>query len=482
MYKKLFISVCAIVTMFNSNLFAQNDSWHFRVSQHFGQHLFSQQEEEPSARTVITPSGIEKVALLSKQNPLHWLSIRLRDNGNTGNTLCNYNPTSYSTNLIIGKSDFDMVIGYHQRTYNSFYYTSSPLYPNYSESNTVRSLSLGFRNQWAFNTNRTVFGFLGLSGEINLQHQRKDNVSGLVSDYNYNFPNQSLKSLNATVDAGLKFRIAARDYELYLKYLVMNPFNHAFVDDLGAQPYLNRKGGKFFFQFGQQIKVPKISLENFAEGIENLGNIENTTLYESIGIKMDVPVPQFTFKKRAAAANTYNVTTPNGTVALTTEDRDDPLVTPIIWLKPWANIGITAGVNNRLIGINLSVEHTDLSQAAGAFSVKDSKLISTLNQAYTLGASLRLNTFLGSIGVKYAYIYNFNQSQFIGDENFNDYVQIIPTEYYKHNFIYQFKTPLTGPIVFNYLPVNYLKSDLPFYKTAAFWMSLELQLTLQKEL
>lgn len=477
MKKIRLVSLYTIATMFNSNLFAQNDSWHFRVSQSFGEQYFSQQDEPPSVRTVITPSGIENVALLSKQNYLHYLSIRLSDNGNTGNTLCNYNTKSYSTNLLIGKSDFDMVIGYHQRTYNSFYYTSNPIYSNYSESNTVRSLSLGVRNQWALNANRTFFGFLGLSGEVNLQHQRKDNMSGLVSDYNYNFPNQSLKPLNATVDAGLKFKIANRDYDLYLKYLLMNPFNPAFVDDLGAQPYLNRKGGKFFFQFGQQIKVPKISLENIEKRVEEM---QSSSIIQSIGIKTDVTVPQFTSRSQEAT-DTYSVTTPNGTVALTTEDRD-PLVMPIVWLKPWANIGITAGLNNQVVGVNLSVEHTDMSQAAGAFSVNDSKIIATINQAYALGTSLRLNTFLGSVGVKYAYIYSFNQSQFIGDKNFNDYAQIIPTEYYKHNFIYQFKTPLTGPIIFNYLPINYLKSDLPFYKTSAFWISLELGVTFWKEL
>jgi hypothetical protein len=465
------VSLCAAMILFDSNLFGQDDSWHFKVNQSFGEHYFAQQAEVPSVRTVITPNGIANVALLSKQNNPHWLSIRLSDKGNTGNTLCNYNTTSYSANLLIGKSDFDIVLGYHQRTYNSFYYTSDPIYSDYSESNTVRSLSLGLRNQWAFNDNRTIFGFLGLSGEVNLQHQRKDNMSGLISDYNYNFPNQSLKPLNATLDAGMNFKTVYGDFDVYLKYLVLNPFNPAFLDDLGSQPYLNRKGGKLFLQFGKQIKIPKISLEDLKTQLEKM---RNSSSYSSIGIKIDVPIPHFSVGK-GGPTNIYNVKTPNGSVALTTAERD-PLVIPIAWLKPWANIGLTVGQNSSLAGVDASIEHTDMSQCAGSFAVKDSKIITTVNKAYALGSSFRINTFLGSVGVKYAYIYHFNQSQFIGDENFNEYAQIIPTQYYKHNLIYQFQTPLTGPVLFNYMPINYLKSDLPFYKTSVFWMSLELGL------
>lgn len=451
--------------------------WNITIKQSVGLHAFPQQEEPPSVRNLITPKGIESVALVSKKNYPSFLNYKLSNNGNTGNTLCKYGTTSYDTELAIGKSNFEVLMGHHFREFNAFYYTSNPNYPNYSESNAIRSLSFGIRGKkyWRFKNAPemsalldTYFWYFDIEGEFNYYHKRKDNVQGLVSEYSYAPSSKSLNPINVAGTVGLNFM----GTDLGMKYLFLNPFNPQFLDDLGSKPFANRTGGKFFFSFAKRIHLLKKAKIQF-EADHSSSNVAI-----SLGVKWNLTVPQFFPSVRDNQEAQYQVNTPRGMVTLSNVNRD-PLITPVNWIKLWQNLSFFIGGSGKIEGapydLSCSVDHLDLSQAVGTYSVAGDKFLNVQNKVDSWGATLDFKIHTIGLGVRYAHIAKLEQSQFIGDDNFNEYAQIIPTEYRKDNFIFRLHY---GNVVFNFMPKNYLKSDLPFYNRSLMWLSCEIPLSL----
>jgi hypothetical protein len=482
-FKNLIIS-SSILIAHTPNLGAQNaitsdstNKWRFSLHQGRGKHFFPQEQEGTSVRSLITPKGIESVALLSKTNPIFFGAYVF--GGNAGNTICKYNTSAYDTEFLMGKRKFDMVIGFHHRSFNAFYYTSNPNYPNYSEHNTIRSLSFGLQKKWIkqISPQDDFYTFVGLSAEVALQHTRQDNVEGLLSTYNYAFLSKSVKPFNLAVDAGIGVSEATR---FSLKYLLLNPFNQSFVDGLGSRPFSNRRGGKFFFQADTKIGIPQLSSAAIAQSYKNSieanrrFNGEHPFLFGLYFVPFIFPVSIVSESQNKSTAS-YPVKLPTGVVNLSTTVHD-PLVTPIVLQKLWKNVGISFDLSsgetaNRL---RFAFEHSDLSQAMIGAST-DNQSLTVQNTAYSWCTIFDFQTPYVAFGVKYAHIYKFNQAQFVGDADFSKYAQIIPTTYNPDNFIFRLKYPFAingNALILNYMP-NYLKSEIPFYNKSLIWVSIE---------
>lgn len=438
--------------------------WSVAIQQTYGTHMFPKQREANSTRVLATPVGILPVNLTSKYNYLHFLNLKLNNDGNTGNTLCEYSTSAYDTELHISNENISWVLGHHNRTFNHFYYTNQPSFSDYSESNTINSFSIGFRKK--------IYGALyaGLDGEYSYSHKRKDNVGGLVAEYTYR-PNESLNLFNAMAFLGFD----AFGFDLYLKYLIFNPFNKNFIDDLGSKPFANREAGKFFWQLGKRFYIAnKPEVENNEQRQQGY----NVSFF---GIATTLTVPHYFPLARNSTTPKYTINTPNGNVDISMSDRD-PLVTPVTWVNIWNNLSLIYTNSNEDISHTFALSHLDLSQTTGAYplSSNNDSYVSVNNKALSWGFfyDINFNRLAGlGLGVRYANIYKFEQSQFIGDQNFDNYASFIPTTHHTHNFILRLSLPykiFTGTL--NYMPRNYLKSEVPIYNNHIIWFSMDFAL------